>query len=131
MNKEYLKEMIKQVILENRKKSVLLESPYLMEKEVQLSLDEVLQMLTLEPELSILDETDSGLDIDALKIIADGVNKYRSPERSFLVITHYQRLLKYIEPDVVHVLIDGKIVRSGGKELAIELEEKGYGWLES
>ena len=93
--------------------------------------DEVLQMLTLEPELSILDETDSGLDIDALKIIADGVNKYRSPERSFLVITHYQRLLKYIEPDVVHVLIDGKIVRSGGKELAIELEEKGYGWLES
>tara|TARA_Y100000590_G_scaffold360286_1_gene416494 strand:+ start:190 stop:930 length:741 start_codon:yes stop_codon:yes gene_type:complete len=93
--------------------------------------NEVLQMLTLEPELSILDETDSGLDIDALKIIADGVNKYRSPERSFLVITHYQRLLKYIEPDVVHVLIDGKIVRSGGKELAIELEEKGYGWLES
>ena len=93
--------------------------------------NEVLQMLTLEPELSILDETDSGLDIDALKIIADGVNKYRSPERSFLVITHYQRLLKYIEPDVVHVLIDGKIVKSGGKELAIELEEKGYGWLES
>ena len=93
--------------------------------------NEVLQMLTLEPELSILDETDSGLDIDALKIIADGVNKYRSPERSFLVITHYQRLLKYIEPDVVHVLIDGTIVRSGGKELAIELEEKGYGWLES
>ena len=93
--------------------------------------NEVLQMLTLEPELSILDETDSGLDIDALKIIADGVNKYRNPERSFLVITHYQRLLKYIEPDVVHVLIDGKIVKSGGKELAIELEEKGYGWLES
>ena len=93
--------------------------------------NEVLQMLILEPELSILDETDSGLDIDALKIIADGVNKYRNPERSFLVITHYQRLLKYIEPDVVHVLIDGKIVRSGGKELAIELEEKGYGWLES
>ena len=90
--------------------------------------NEVLQMLTLEPELSILDETDSGLDIDALKIIADGVNKYRSPERSFLVITHYQRLLKYIEPDVVHVLIDGKIVRSGGKELAIELEEKRL-WL--
>ena len=88
-------------------------------------------MLTLEPELAILDETDSGLDIDALKIIADGVNTYRNSERSFLVITHYQRLLKYIEPDVVHVLIDGKIVRSGGKELAIELEEKGYGWLES
>ena len=93
--------------------------------------NEILQMLTLEPELAILDETDSGLDIDALKIIADGVNRYRNKERSFLVITHYQRLLKYIEPDVVHVLIDGKIVRSGGKELAIELEEKGYGWLES
>ena len=93
--------------------------------------NEVLQMLTLEPELAILDETDSGLDIDALKIIADGVNTYRNSERSFLVITHYQRLLKYIEPDVVHVLIDGKIVRSGGKELAIELEEKGYSWLES
>ena len=93
--------------------------------------NEILQMLTLEPELAILDETDSGLDIDALKIIADGVNRYRNKERSFLVITHYQRLLKYIEPDFVHVLIDGKIVRSGGKELAIELEEKGYGWLES
>ncbi len=93
--------------------------------------NEILQMLTLEPELAILDETDSGLDIDALKIIAHGVNRYRNKERSFLVITHYQRLLKYIEPDVVHVLIDGKIVRSGGKELAIELEEKGYGWLES
>tara|TARA_A100001011_G_scaffold49153_1_gene46939 strand:- start:1348 stop:2088 length:741 start_codon:yes stop_codon:yes gene_type:complete len=93
--------------------------------------NEILQMLTLEPEIAILDETDSGLDIDALKIIADGVNRYRNKERSFLVITHYQRLLKYIEPDVVHVLIDGKIVRSGDKELAIELEEKGYGWLES
>ena len=93
--------------------------------------NEILQMLTLEPELAILDETDSGLDIDALKIIADGVNRYRSKERSFLVITHYQRLLKYIQPDVVHVLIDGKFVKSGGKELAIELEEKGYGWLES
>ena len=93
--------------------------------------NEILQMLTLEPELAILDETDSGLDIDALKIIADGVNRYRNKERSFLVITHYQRLLKYIEPDVVHVLIDVKIVKSGGKELAIELEEKGYGWLES
>ena len=93
--------------------------------------NEILQMLTLEPELAILDETDSGLDIDALKIIADGVNRYRSKERSFLVITHYQRLLKYIQPDVVHVLIDGKFVKSGGKELAIELEEKGYSWLES
>ena len=92
--------------------------------------NEILQMLTLEPELAIMDETDSGLDIDALKVIANGVNKYRSPSRSFLVITHYQRLLRYIEPDFVHVLIDGKFVRSGGKELALELEEKGYEWLE-
>ena len=92
--------------------------------------NEILQMLTLEPELAIMDETDSGLDIDALKIIANGVNKYRNPSRSFLVITHYQRLLRYIEPDFVHVLIDGKFVRSGGKELALELEEKGYEWLE-
>ena len=92
--------------------------------------NEILQMLTLEPELAIMDETDSGLDIDALKIIANGVNKYRNPGRSFLVITHYQRLLRYIEPDFVHVLIDGKFVRSGGKELALELEEKGYEWLE-
>lgn len=93
--------------------------------------NEILQMLTLEPSLAILDETDSGLDIDALKIVANGVNQYRNDERSFLVITHYQRLLKYIEPDFVHVLIDGQIVKSGGKELAVELEEKGYRWLES
>jgi Fe-S cluster assembly ATP-binding protein len=93
--------------------------------------NEILQMLTLEPTLAILDETDSGLDIDALKIVADGVNRFRNPDRSFLVITHYQRLLKYIEPDFVHVLIDGQIVKSGGKELALELEEKGYSWLES
>jgi len=93
--------------------------------------NEILQMLTLEPTLSILDETDSGLDIDALKIVAEGVNKYRNPERSFLVITHYQRLLKYIEPDFVHVLIDGEIVKSGDKGLALELEEKGYSWLEA
>ena len=92
--------------------------------------NEILQMLTLEPKLALLDETDSGLDIDALKIISDGVNKSRSSKRSFLVITHYQRLLKYIEPDVVHVLIDGKIVKSGDKDLALQLEEKGYGWLE-
>ena len=92
--------------------------------------NEILQMLTLEPNLSILDETDSGLDIDALKIISDGVNRYKSPKRSFLIITHYQRLLEYIEPDIVHVLIDGKIVKSGTKELALQLEEKGYGWLE-
>ena len=93
--------------------------------------NEILQMLTLEPILSIMDETDSGLDIDALKIIAAGINRYRNPDRSFLVITHYQRLLKYIEPDFVHVLIDGRIVKSGGKELALDLEEKGYQWLES
>ena len=93
--------------------------------------NEILQMLTLEPELSIMDETDSGLDIDALKTIAAGINRYRNPDRSFLVITHYQRLLKYIEPDFVHVLIDGRIVKSGGKELALDLEEKGYQWLES
>ena len=93
--------------------------------------NEMLQLLCLEPELAIMDETDSGLDIDALKIMSRGINKYKNSSRSFLVITHYQRLLKYIEPDVVHVLIDGKIVKSGGKELALELEEKGYSWLES
>ena len=93
--------------------------------------NEILQMLTLEPTLSILDETDSGLDIDALKIVAAGVNKYRDANRSFLVITHYQRLLKYIEPDFVHVLIDGQIMKSGEKDLALELEEKGYSWLEA
>tara|TARA_Y100000034_G_scaffold4325_1_gene5114 strand:+ start:6734 stop:7477 length:744 start_codon:yes stop_codon:yes gene_type:complete len=93
--------------------------------------NEILQMLTLEPALSVLDETDSGLDIDALKIVAEGVNKYRSPKRSFLVITHYQRLLNYIDPDFVHVLIDGQIVKSGGKDLAVDLEEKGYSWLEA
>ena len=93
--------------------------------------NEILQMLTLEPTLSVLDETDSGLDIDALKIVAAGVNKYRDAKRSFLVITHYQHLLKYIEPDFVHVLIDGQIMKSGEKDLALELEEKGYSWLEA
>lgn len=88
--------------------------------------NEVLQMAMLEPKFCVLDETDSGLDIDALKIVADGVNAMRSPERSFLVITHYQRLLDYIKPDVVHVLAHGKIVKTGGPELAKELEEKGY-----
>ncbi len=91
--------------------------------------NEILQMVTLEPKLAILDETDSGLDIDALKIIAKGINNYRNADRAFLVITHYQRLLNYIEPDIIHVLIDGKIVKSGGKELAQTLEEKGYQWL--
>ena len=92
--------------------------------------NEILQLLCLEPELSIMDETDSGLDIDALKIVAKGINNYHNGKRSFLIITHYQRFLKYVEPDIVHVLIGGKIVKSGGKELAIELEEKGYRWLE-
>jgi Fe-S cluster assembly ATP-binding protein len=92
--------------------------------------NEVLQMLLLEPALAILDETDSGLDIDALRVVANGVNHLRHPERSMLVITHYQRLLEYIVPDRVHVLSEGRIVRSGGKELALELEERGYGWLE-
>ena len=91
--------------------------------------NEILQMAVLEPKLAILDETDSGLDIDALRTVAAGVNALRSPERSMIVITHYQRLLDYIVPDVVHVLADGCIVRSGGKELALELEAKGYGWL--
>jgi len=92
--------------------------------------NEIFQMAVLEPKLGILDETDSGLDIDALRIVANGVNAMRSAERSFLVVTHYQRLLNYIVPDVVHVLSDGRIVRSGGKELALELEDKGYSWLE-
>ena len=91
--------------------------------------NEIFQMAMLEPKLAILDETDSGLDIDALRIVSDGVNAMRSPERSFLVITHYQRLLDYIVPDFVHVLVDGRIVRSGGKELALELEDKGYDWI--
>jgi Fe-S cluster assembly ATP-binding protein len=89
--------------------------------------NEILQMAMLEPKLAILDETDSGLDIDALRIVAKGVNAMRGPDRAFLVITHYQRLLDYITPDFVHVLVDGKIVRSGGPELALELEDTGYG----
>jgi Fe-S cluster assembly ATP-binding protein len=92
--------------------------------------NEIFHMAVLEPLLAVLDETDSGLDIDALRIVADGVNSLRRPDRAFLVITHYQRLLNFIVPDVVHVLLDGRIVRSGGKELALELEEKGYVWLE-
>jgi Fe-S cluster assembly ATP-binding protein len=92
--------------------------------------NEIFQMAVLDPKLAILDETDSGLDIDALRIVADGVNTLRSPDRATLVITHYQRLLNYIVPDKVHVLYEGRIVKSGGKELALELEEKGYGWIE-
>ena len=92
--------------------------------------NEIFQMAVLEPKLAILDETDSGLDIDALKIVAAGVTAMRQRDRAILVVTHYQRLLNYIVPDFVHVLTDGRIVRSGGKELALDLEEKGYGWLE-
>ncbi|HWT29673.1 MAG TPA: Fe-S cluster assembly ATPase SufC, partial [Propylenella sp.] len=89
--------------------------------------NEILQMALLKPRLSVMDETDSGLDIDALRVVAEGVNALRAPERSFLVITHYQRLLNYIVPDFVHVLSRGRIARSGGPELALELEERGYG----
>jgi Fe-S cluster assembly ATP-binding protein len=93
--------------------------------------NEIFQMALLEPKLAILDETDSGLDIDALKLVANGVNAMRSPDRAFIVVTHYQRLLNYIVPDFVHVLTGGRIVKSGGKELALELEQKGYGWIEA
>ena len=91
--------------------------------------NEILQLAVLEPRLAILDETDSGLDIDALKTVAETVNTLRAPNRSFLIVTHYQRLLNYITPDVVHVLADGRIVKSGGPELAQELEARGYDWL--
>ena len=92
--------------------------------------NEILQMKLLEPRLAILDESDSGLDIDALRVVADGINAMRSPDRAIVVVTHYQRLLNYVVPDYVHVLVGGRIVRSGDKGLAMELEEKGYGWLE-
>jgi len=93
--------------------------------------NEILQMAVLEPKLALLDETDSGLDIDALRIVAEGVNKLRDSEKAIILVTHYQRLLNYIEPDFVHVLANGKIVKQGGKELALELEEKGYDWVKS
>ena len=92
--------------------------------------NEILQMLALDPSLAVLDETDSGLDIDAVKIVADGVNKFRREDRAVVVITHYQRILQYMDPDKIHVLMDGRMIRSGGKNLAHELEEKGYSWLE-
>jgi Fe-S cluster assembly ATP-binding protein len=92
--------------------------------------NEVFQMVVLEPKLAVMDETDSGLDIDALKVVAQGVNAMRSPERAFVLVTHYQRLLEYVVPDFVHVLAGGRIVKSGGRELAHELEAKGYGWIE-
>ena len=91
--------------------------------------NEIFQMAMLEPKMAILDETDSGLDIDALKVVANGVNKYRNKDNAFVIITHYQRLLEYIVPDFVHVLFDGKIVKSGTKELAQKLEDKGYDWV--
>jgi Fe-S cluster assembly ATP-binding protein len=90
--------------------------------------NEILQMAVLEPRLAVLDETDSGLDIDALRIVADGVNTLRSPEKAVIVVTHYQRLLEHIVPDYVHVLADGRIVRSGGRDLALKLEKEGYAW---
>ncbi|HEY7944672.1 MAG: Fe-S cluster assembly ATPase SufC [Burkholderiales bacterium] len=93
--------------------------------------NEILQMAVLEPRLAILDETDSGLDIDALQVVANGINALRSPDRAIILVTHYQRLLDYVVPDFVHVLAQGRIVRSGGKELALELEQRGYGWLEA
>ncbi|MEK6630950.1 MAG: Fe-S cluster assembly ATPase SufC, partial [Acidobacteriota bacterium] len=93
--------------------------------------NEIFQMAVLEPTLAILDETDSGLDIDALKIVAAGVNAMRSPDRAIIVVTHYQRLLDYIVPDFVHVLSDGRIIKSGTRDLALELEEKGYGWIDA
>ncbi len=92
--------------------------------------NEIFQMAILDPTLAVLDETDSGLDIDALRIVASGVNRLRNPERAMIVVTHYQRLLDYVVPDFVHVLVDGRIARSGGKEMALELEERGYAWLE-
>ena len=92
--------------------------------------NEIFQMVVLEPKLAIMDETDSGLDIDALKVVSRGVNALRSADRAFVVVTHYQRLLNYIVPDFVHVLSDGRIVKSGGKDLALELEDKGYGWID-
>ena len=91
--------------------------------------NEILQMAVLEPRLALLDETDSGLDIDALRIVSDGVNKLRSDDNAMVLVTHYQRMLDYVRPDHVHVLLDGRIVRSGGPELALELEEKGYDWI--
>ena len=121
-----------------RKKSALLEvDPSMATRSVNAGFsggekkrNEIFQMAVLEPKLAILDETDSGLDIDALKLVANGVNAMRSPERAMIVVTHYQRLLEYVVPDVVHVLSSGRIVKSGGRALALELEEKGYGWIE-
>jgi Fe-S cluster assembly ATP-binding protein len=123
--------------LVNQKMKLLSMDPSFRERPVNVGYsggekkrNEILQMAVLEPRLAVLDETDSGLDIDALKVVADGVNAMRTRERAIIVVTHYQRLLNYIVPDFVHVLLNGRIVKSGGKELALELEEKGYAWLE-
>ena len=91
--------------------------------------NEILQMALLDPKLALLDETDSGLDIDALKVVSEGVNRFRSPSKAIVLVTHYQRILNYISPDFVHILLDGRLVMSGGRELALELEEKGYDWV--
>ncbi len=122
-------------LMEDRLKLVEMD-PSMMQRSVNAGFsggekkrNEILQMAVLEPKLAVLDETDSGLDIDALRIVAQGVNKLRRPDRSTIIVTHYQRLLNYIVPDYVHVLAGGRIVRSGGKELALELEAKGYDWL--
>ncbi len=124
--------------LMNEKTKLLHMDPSMMKRSVnegfsggEKKRNEIFQMAVLEPKLAILDETDSGLDIDALKTVSDGVNALRSPDRAIIVVTHYQRLLNYIVPDFVHVLNDGKIVRSGGRELALELEEKGYRWIDA
>ncbi len=124
---QYLREKAKQV---NLKEELLKRAVNAGFSGGEKKRNEIFQMALLEPALAILDETDSGLDIDALRVVADGVNSLRSPERAMIVVTHYQRLLDYIEPDFVHVLAGGRIVRSGGKELALELEAKGYGWLQ-
>lgn len=126
-----------QFIKEVREKAALVElDPELLKRPVNAGFsggekkrNEILQMALLEPRLAVLDETDSGLDIDALRIVANGVNALRAPDRSMILVTHYQRLLDYIQPDVVHVLAGGRIVRSGDRSLALELERKGYGWL--
>jgi Fe-S cluster assembly ATP-binding protein len=91
--------------------------------------NEILQLSVLDPKLALLDETDSGLDIDALKVVSEGINRFRGPNKAIVLVTHYQRILNYVTPDFVHVLIDGRIVRSGGRELALELESRGYEWL--
>ncbi len=127
----------KDFLLKIREKAAMLEiDPKFMQRAVnegfsggEKKRNEILQMAMLEPKFSILDETDSGLDIDALKVVANGVNKLKSAENATLIITHYQRLLDYIVPDFVHILYNGRIVKSGGKELALELEEKGYDWI--